>query len=213
MTDENTEVTASPVVPAEVVSAPVVTNPADDPKWIAQRLERHTKAILADLGVNDVKDAKEALAELKRRQDAEKSEMERLQSEIATLKAQASRAAALETAVKAQADNELAALTEAQRDFVQGISGNDPARAIQVIADMKAKGLLTVPNTAAAAPQTPQVPKPVANTAPSKGSPSEPGTAPPPMTDQQRYDAAIARGDRTMAARLNAANGYKLKTR
>lgn len=159
--------------PAETQTSAQTPAPAPeqprDPNWLPARLERERKAILKELGVEDIKDAKTALDELKKRQDSERTEYERLKLENDALKATAAKAAEYQAALKLRAESELAALSDEQREALLSLTGDDPAKQITAIEKMRAvflKPAATAPTPATTATSAP-APKP-ADTAPAK---------------------------------------------
>ena len=143
------------------------------------------REMLAELGVADTKNAKEALAELKRRQDAEKTETERLAARVAELEGKAAKADHATQVAARRAAAELSALTDAQRAYVTRAAGDDPLRQLETIDTLRETGLLV---TAPAAPPTapsagaapsPALPTPPATTAPVGGAPPPSGTVSP----------------------------------
>lgn len=138
-----------------------------DPQWLPARLERERRKLLTDLGVEKVDDAKAAIAELKKIRDAEKTETDRLRAEVESLKAQTQRMSALESAVSARAKAELASLTDAQREAVMAVAGDDASVQLKAVDMLRPTWTSAV--AAAIAPPVKQAP---ANTAPSAKAPS-----------------------------------------
>jgi hypothetical protein len=108
-----------------------------DPTWLPERLERERRKMLRDMGVEDPADVKAALAELKKRRDAEKTELERLQTQVTELTAKVSDREALRTTVAARAVAEMAALPEAQQTAVRTVAGDDPQQQLTTIEAMR----------------------------------------------------------------------------
>jgi hypothetical protein len=149
------------------VAAP--STPEADPLWLAGRLEQAKRALLREMGVDKPDDVKAALADLKARKDAEKSEQERIAAKLADLESKAKRADALEAVVAIRATAELAGLSEVQRSTVLGLAGDDPASQLRHIEALR-------PTWAA----LPEAPKPIAapaNTAPAPAAPPQTGSA------------------------------------
>lgn len=157
--------TAPPAPPAAPTPAPVPTpsaTPEDtaDPAWLAGRLERERKAILRELGVSDVANAKAALAAYRDQQEAAKSEAQRQAERIAQLELQAKRTADLEAVLATKAEREFGGLTNAQRAAVEAIAGADPAARLRAIDALRptwdaapsARPLAAPASTSAAAP-------------------------------------------------------------
>lgn len=181
--------------PAPVVAAPVAPSPPatpSEPAWLPDRIKRAeetaVKAALKQLGFDKPGDAKAALDELKRRQDAEKSESQRLTEENASLKARAAKADEYELIYRAQVDAELAKLPKDQQDLVTELAGDDIAKRAKAIERLKASAAVASteaaarqaaeaaakPAVAAAspAPAAPVAPAPSATTAPTTSSPA-----------------------------------------
>lgn len=168
------------------------------PEALKARLDAHAektrREMLAELGVPDTKDAKADLAELKRRRDAEKSDLEKAQARIAELEGKAAKADHATQVASRRAAAELAALTDAQRAYVAKASGDDPLRQLETIDSMREAGLLATPPAApspaagAATPPaaSPAAPQQLGSTAPAAG-------APPPSTTSPVDHAAVYR--------------------
>jgi hypothetical protein len=164
-----------PAPPASATTDPPAPKPGEvgTPEWLNPRLEQAKRAgrseVLKDLGVDDVAVAKKALADVQARADAEKTAFERLDTER---KAREKAEKELETAraaLSARADAELASLSSAQQAFVEKAAGNDPAKRLATIADVRAL-------VAATAPSAPPVP----------ASPPVPEARPSPAPEQRR---------------------------
>lgn len=104
-----------------------------EPEWLPARLERERRAILKDLGVEDVGTAKAALAELKTKQDAAKSSEQKAAEASALAADLASKVVKYEAALKTQATASMARLTDEQRAAVTKIAEEDPARQLSAI--------------------------------------------------------------------------------
>lgn len=166
--------TQTPAAPEK----PRVQADALPPEALKARLdaakETARREMLAELGASDPKDVKASLAELKKRQDAERSEVERLTAQAKDLEAKAARADALSAVIAGRASAELGALGEQERAFVTAEAGDDPARQLATIDRMRASGLLGV--AAPAAPVAPAAPPVPADTAPRPNAPPEAGS-------------------------------------
>jgi hypothetical protein len=186
--------------------------------WINTRLERAKAAerekVLKELGVADVAAAKAIFDAAKAAEEAQKSELQKAKEEAATLRSKAERASVLEQTIKARADLELAGLTEAQRNAVTAIAGDDSARVLNTIDALKATWVAAQPaaqtvvtQTAAPAPAAapaapPAAPPPPANTSPAPTAPS--GNAPTSPPDHKaEYLALKAKNPIKAAAYLN----------
>ena len=134
----------TPPVNAPVVAAPP---PAEDPHIVrltpAQMKERldETRAsteskIAKELGVT-VAEAKVILAAHKAKEDASKSDVERLTAEREALKAQTAELAEYRAAVEVRASAELQGLTEAQRAAVIALAGDHPAKQLKTIETLR----------------------------------------------------------------------------
>lgn len=188
--------TTAPATPE--TSAPAAAAPAAKPQVQASELppealkarldsakEQARREMLAELGVTDTKDAKAALAELKKRQDAEKTETERLAARVAELEGKAAKAEHATQVASRRAAAELATLTEAQRAYVSKTAGDDPLRQLETIDSMREAGLLTTtpaaapaPAPAPAAPAAATPPAPLGSTAPAPSAPAPGQTSP-----------------------------------
>jgi hypothetical protein len=184
---------ATPVVPTPAPAAPTPATQSDDtkePHWLAARLQRTEeaarKALLKDLGVEDPKDAKKALADYKARIEAEKSELQKAQERAASYEAAAKERdvyrAKVETWAKAQFDG----LSETQKAAIERLAGDDPLKRADAIELLRptwgtAAPATTVAATApAATPTPPPIPAP-ANIAP-------PAPAPRPSAVQTPWE-------------------------
>ena len=143
--------TAAPIAPAAPVPPVIAAPPADEPdvvkmpsKALAARLaEERDKASRAteekfakDLGI-PIADAKKLIADAKAKNDAEKSEVQRLAEQKAALEQQLAEFAAYKATVEGRASIEFAGLTEAQRAAVETIAGTDPAKRLATIDALK----------------------------------------------------------------------------
>lgn len=146
----------------------------EEPDWLPDRLDRERKAILRSLGVENVEDAKTALAELKTRRDKDKTEHELVVSERDDLKTKVARLTKIEEVIKGRAELELKALTPEQRQAVTDVAGEDPSEQLRIIDKFKptwaeaAKAAADATKQQQATQQTPPAPK--KNTAPPRGA-------------------------------------------
>jgi capsule polysaccharide export protein KpsE/RkpR len=185
---------------------PRVQADALPPEALKARLESAKEAarreLLSELGVSDPKDAKAALEELRKRQDAERSEIERLNAKTTELEGKAKLADAYAAVIAARASAEMDALPEQARLFVQASAGDDPARRLATIDQMRATGMLmTQPAKPAETPAstTPAAPPPPANTAPRAAAPAV--TSAPAITDHRaEYERLMAENPFAAAA-------------
>ncbi len=172
---------AQPAAP----SAPQATQQtADDqnPPWLKGRLDRErdtvTRQLLAELGVTDAKDAKASIDALKKLQEAQKTEEQRLREQAARVQPLESEVASLKAAVAAQAAETLAALTDAQRAAVRDIAGDDPAAQLRTIVNLRKSGMLAAPASATTQQAPAPVPPPASTTA-APAAPTSGGISPP----------------------------------
>lgn len=178
-----------------------------DPNWLPARLERERRSMLKDLGVEKVDDAKAAIAELRKIRDAEKTETERLRSELAAASEKAKRSDYLEGVLALKAKSELATLTDAQREAVLGIAPEDSGAQLKAIETLRPTWSQQV--AAMVAPKAP-----AANTAPVAKAPQ--ATAPEAENVLNTYER-LRKLDPFAAANFRLANRERyeeaLKTR
>lgn len=126
--------TATPTVtvPAPAPAAAAAPTPAD-PAWLPERLQRAQQAALREAGFATLDEAKAAKAAL----DATKSEAERTADRIRQLEPAAARAEAQAATIARYAEAELRKLSEPQRAAVIAIAGDDKARALDVIEQLR----------------------------------------------------------------------------
>ncbi len=177
--------TAAPETKTETPAAPTVEKPRVQaaelpPEALKARLDSAKDAarreLLADLGVSDPRDVKAALEELKKRQDAERSELERATGRVKELEARAEKATAYEVVIAGRASAEMAGLDDRAKAFVTAEAGDDPAKQLATIDRLRASGLMTVATPAPVAPPATPPAAPV-NTAPRPNAPAEAGAA------------------------------------
>jgi hypothetical protein len=185
---------------AAMPPAQSATKSEQEPEWLPARLERaretERKALLRELGVEDTKDAKAALDAYKAAQEAAKTEQQRVAERMATLEAQAKRAADLEAVVTTKATSEFAALTDSQRVAVEAIAGTDAAARLRAIEALRPTW--TAPNATAPKP-------PIA--APASTAPAAPAPAPTAPAEQN----VLATYDRLAKENPAAAAAYRLR--
>jgi hypothetical protein len=175
---------AAPVgAPAAVpVVVPPAAQTADDPNnppWLSERLARERKAVakeadanarkavLAELGIEDIDSIKKLSAEEKKRAEAQKSLETKNAEANAAIAAKDARNKELESSVKVFAEGQLATLSEAQKAAVLKVAGEDPAKQLNAIEALR-------PTWALVAPTAPAVPAQAPNGA------ATPAAAPPP---------------------------------
>ena len=185
---------AAPVAPAAPPPAPPAPAPAPpvggerEPGWLNERLAQAKKnggaeaqsALLKELGVTDVAAAKAAIAAAAAAAEANKSELQKAQERATAAEAGAKRATELDAVVSRRATSEMEALTEAQRTTVVGLAGQDAARQLDTIDQLRRGGLITTvaptPPPSPPAPPAPAGKPPV----PAPASTTAAGAAPPP---------------------------------
>ena len=144
----------TPAAPAAGAQSPVQTPPVvappppvEDPNLVRmtsaqlkERLDETRSAaeskIAKELGVT-VAEAKIILAAHKAKEDASKSDVERLTAEREALKAQTAELAEYRAAVEVRASAELQGLTEAQRAAVVALAGDHPAKQLKTIETLR----------------------------------------------------------------------------
>jgi hypothetical protein len=140
---------AQPIAPAVVAApiAPIVPEvPADGAeikigsKAFQARLEEErvkgerkaAESFAASLGI-PIDEAKRIIAEAKAKDDAQKSEVQRLTEQNAAKDAKLAQFAAYEATITARAATEFAALTDDQKAAVEKAAGPDPAKRLSII--------------------------------------------------------------------------------
>lgn len=164
--------------PAAVPAVPALasSDAAVDPNWFKPRLERERKATLKAAGFDSEEDAKAAAKALKDQREAEKALATKLAERDAELTQTKTRAQQLEASTKEYAGRMMIGLTEAQKNAVAAIAGDDAAAQIKAI--MALTPTWAKEEAAAAAV--------VAATTPAVGTPApavaQPAAAPPANT-------------------------------
>lgn len=197
---------AAPAAGGDVVIQPVA-QPAADPEWLGKRIEQAKRnaekeasaKLLKDLGVDSVDAAKARIAAAKAAEDASKTELQKATERVTALTPLAQRAEALAKVVGDRAALEMSSLTEAQRETVVGLAGDDPAAQLQTIDRLKKGGLLAAPAAPAApaaAPAATAAPAPLP--APASSAPAAPGPVPTPpnVADiKTQYDRLVKQSE------------------
>lgn len=175
-----------PPPPAKVEGAPP---PAKDgnsgqfsPDWLNDRLAQAKRSaetdLLKSLGYTDAAAAKKAGDDLKKLQDASKTESERKDEELKTANAKAKEADAYKTLLAGRAEQELLTLPDAARASIKALAGDDPVKLLNAIDLAKA---MATPPPAAGTPPVPGAKAPVpppANTSNAGGNPDGATTSP-----------------------------------
>lgn len=190
-------------VPAAQTADDPNKEPSELPPWVQKRIEQAKrsgakdaeaaarKAMLAELGIEDPDAVKKLLAEEKKRAEERKSlEQKAAERDVENANLKRERDELRESA-KSFATAQMEALTEAQRNAVKELAGEDPAKQLKTIATLRATwGTVPVvpsqvPNAAAPevpapaqAPAVPPATKPATATAPGATAPPANGGAP-----------------------------------
>lgn len=210
----------APAPPPAVAPPPVLEEPADenDKKypWLKPRLEaaaeRATKRVLQDLGLDSTETGKAAVAELRKRREAEMTEQQRLQARIAELEPLAAEVAPLRKAVADRATVEMAALTAAQQASIRAIAGDDASRQLSTIEALRPTWAIAAP-AAAPATATPAPPAPVAPAAPLPAPATTTAPPAPAPAATQVQDDPLARWDALKNSNPVLAAAHYLKNR
>jgi hypothetical protein len=179
---------ATAAAPPAPPPAPGAPGGEQDPNWLSTRLAQAkknggaeaSKALLKDLGVATLEEAKAVIDAAKKAADERKTELERAHDKIKTLEPTAQHATRLQQVVANRAAAEMGALSEAHQQAVKDIAGDDPATQLETIDKLRKGGMI-----ATAVPAVPPVPAaPVAPAAPAPGAtaPRAPVTAPASTT-------------------------------
>jgi pyruvate dehydrogenase E2 component (dihydrolipoamide acetyltransferase) len=186
---------AAPAVPTPAPAAPTPATQSDDakePHWLAARLQRHEeaarKSLLKELGVEDPKDAKKALADYKARVEAEKSDLQKANERAASNEAAAKERDVYRAKVEAWAKAEFDKLGDAQKAAIERLAGDDPLKRADAIELLRPTWGVSAPPAGAAAPAAapaaPTAPAPIA--APANIAP--PPAAPRPSAVQTPWE-------------------------
>ena len=174
---------AAPATPPAAVAAPAAPKPADpNAPWLNQRLADKEKAVLRELGVTDIAQAKQILADAAAKAEATKTADQRLVEATARATAEAERATRATALLSEQNSAMLETLPEKFQEKVRAV-GDDPiaqAAKLRELAEMAdLLGVDLFPETAAAGAQPPAgaTPPAPAKTVPANTAP--PPTAPP----------------------------------
>lgn len=205
---EPTEATPSAPAPVAVDTTNATAKPADEkaPAWLPERIEQAKRSAMAEtlkaLGVTDVESAKAAIAKARELEEASKSEIEKLAGKLAALEPQAKRAADLEERIGRLADAELAKLSDAQRDAVKRLAGDDRARMLDALDALRPTW------TAPAAPTNAPAPLPTA--ASTAQAPAPPPAAKTHGVDHRATYEALKASNPVMAAAYRQRFGHEL---
>lgn len=189
---------SNPQAPAQAgKSAP---SSGEDPEWFKPRMERERSKWLKDLGVTSLEDAKKAVDAAKAAEDAKKSAAEKAAELELSLKSTQAKANEMAEALGAYAKSQMGALTEAQRNAVAAVAGEDPAKQLKTIEALRPTW------ASAAAPAAPAAPPPPKDTAPAPAAPKEGAvTSTPP--DAKAIHEELQKTNPVLAARYALQNG------
>lgn len=178
---------------------PAGTPPGDEPAWLGPRLERERAKVLKDLGIESPEEAKKAIEAARAAAEAQKSDAQKRGELETTLKNERAEKQAMAEALGAYAKSQMGALTEAQRNAVVAVAGEDPAKQLKTIDALR-------PTWAgAAAPAAPADPPPPKNTAPAPAAPKDGAPSPPP--DAKAIYETLKATNPILASRYALANG------
>jgi len=222
---DNASKEASAKAVAEVAAKATAAQAAADanlvrmtPAQLKERLDESRvageKALAAQLGV-PVEEAKKLIADAKARDDANKSEVQRLTEQLAAAQAKSARLGVLEETVTGRAAVEFGALSDVQKAAVETIAGSDPAARLKTIDALK-------PSWAAAqkvADDTAQVAKAAADAAAEAakkapvpaGATTAPASPPPPPAQPGTPTNHLAVWESLKASNPVAAGMYRSK--
>lgn len=187
---------SKPLVPAP---APAAAAPAEDKyEWLAPRLERERKALLKELGVDNVDTARKAIATAKAAEAA---------APAPAKAASEGQTDALARQIKTQSEvfgvlakDQLAALTEEQRTAVAAVAGDDPALQLKTISALRPTWASAAAPAATAQPAAPK------DTATAPSAPKDGVTTQSPP-DLKAMHADYQKTNPVFAARFALANG------
>lgn len=133
--------TATATPPAEPTEPVVQPQDPAFPAWLRERLAKKElagkSAVFSKVGVKDEAELLALVQSARAADEAKKTDLQRAQERIAALEAQAARATTYGEVIQARATAELAALTDAQRNAVIALGGEDPARLLSAIDTLK----------------------------------------------------------------------------
>lgn len=216
---------AKPVVPAAASHAEDPNKePSELPAWVVKRLDQAKrsgakeseanvrKAMLAELGIDDPESAKQLFADAKKRAEERKSlEQKAAERDLENTNLKKERDELRESA-KSFATTQMEALTEAQRNAVKDLAGEDPAKQLKTIATLRptwgtAPAGAASPTTttqvdtttagSSNANQAPPAGKPAAATAPGATAPPANGGAPLIANHLEVYESLSNQGSST----------------
>lgn len=197
----------SPGTPAPAPAGAAPGHEGADPNWLKDRLDRAKKsseastraALLAEMGVTTIDEAKAKVAKAKELEEAGKTELQKANERATALQGEAAKAARLGQIVTQRAAAEMASLTDAQQAMVRELAGEDPAEQLDKIDKLRKGGAI------GAAPAAPAAPAPAGGAAPAAAPAARPpvpppasttaaGGAPPPATSESPNHKAVYEG-------------------
>jgi hypothetical protein len=202
----------APPAAAPPAAAPAKSDDPASPPWLPERLARAEEQarakVLSELGVDDPKKAKDAIAAAKKAEDDAKSTAEKLGEATKDAKRAQGEAERLRAITTEYAARMMVGLTDAQRDAVKKIAGEDPGAQLQAITALAPTWAAAIPAPAAAPP----VAAPPASTAPPPNAP--PPAAPGAPPDHRQVYTALEAKNPFAAAAYGLANpqAYETKT-
>ena len=175
--------------PTEKPATPEVKAPEQgEPGWLKPRLEQAERsaqsALLKRLGVDKAEDVEARLKRLDELEKSQLSEREIAQKERDALLAQANDAKRYSEVLTGRRDREFAGLTDAQRDAVTAVAGDDPVAQLKAI-DALSKTWSRKPEEQKPAGDD-EKPKPK-DTAPPKDAPRGDGGNTSPVNHKEHY--------------------------
>jgi hypothetical protein len=169
--------------------------PKDDqnPDWLNPRLERERSSFLKKLGVSSFEDAKKAIDAALAQEESQKSAAQKAAELENSLKQAKSEQENLTKALGAYAGAQMKTLTDAQRNAVAAVAGDDPALQLKTIEALR-------PTWASEA-----APAAVADSAPAPAMPKDGAASAPP--DPKTIFVELKKTNPVLAARYAFANG------
>lgn len=202
VTAEGASVVVDPSTAKPLTAAPPSKQTSDSeekPAWLDARLERERAKVLKDLGIESLEDAKKAFEKIKAAEEAQKSDAQKRGELESTLKAERAEKQAMAEALGAYAKAQMDSLTEAQRNAVAVVAGDDPAKQLKTIEALRSTW------ASAAAPAAPAAPLPPKDTAPAPAAPKDAAPGAPP--DAKAIHEELKRANPVLAARFALQNG------
>lgn len=191
--------TTGTISPAAALPAKPAAPAADEPAWLPARLERERAKVLKDLGAESLDDAKKAVEKSKAVDEAQKSDAQKRGELETTLKAERAEKQELSAALASYAKSQMGTLTDAQRNAVSALAGDDHAKQLKAIDALRSTW------TGAAATAAIPVSTASKDTAPAAGAPKEVTPGAPP--DVKAVHAQLKATNPIVAARFALDNG------